>query len=206
MDHHDIKNMQTIRELNLIGLGDVVVDVGANVGVYTACFARHLGATGKIYSIELHPQTFMNLEMRFGHLENIELRNEAISDKTGIESFYAGSSSEVHNIVGHDMEYNPNVKIGEVKSITLDDLLKDEEEIGLIKIDVEGAEGKVLNGMRNVAKKTKAIMIENHLDEHWPEIRKILLEDFGFSCYNIENGDELNMESKRAYQCLCRRD
>ena len=206
MDHHDIKNMKVIRELDLIKLGDTVVDVGANVGAYTSFMLQQLGATGKVYSIELYPHTFSNLEMRFGHHKNIEVLNAAISDTNGTESYYAGENSEVHNILGHDTSYQANVKIGEIKSITLDELLKDEEEVSLIKIDVEGAELKVLNGMKNVAKRTRAVLIENHLDEDWPKIRTILIEDFGFSCYNVEQEEDVDINSPRPYQCLCQRN
>ena len=103
------------------------------------------------------------------------------------------------------MSHEPVAKVGEINSITLDELLKDEKEISLIKIDVEGAELKVLHGMKEVIKRTKSILIENHLDEIWPEIRKILIEDNGFKCYNIETEESVDMNSKRPYQCLCRR-
>ena len=83
---------------------------------------------------------------------------------------------------------------------------EDEAEIGLIKIDVEGAELKVLKGMTDVMKRTKAILIENHLDDIWPETRKILIDDNGFSCYNIEKDENVTINSERPYQCLCRRE
>lgn len=205
MDHHDVKNFELLRDESLIKLGDVVVDVGACYGGYTSFFSSILGGTGKIYCVELFPQNFQNLEMRFGHFKNIEFINAAISDSIGTESVYIGDSSEAHNIIGHSTSHVPNVKVGEIKSTTLDEMLKDEVEVGLIKIDVEGAELKVLNGMTNVIKRTKAILIENHLDEIWPEIRKILIEDNGFSCYNIEKDENVTINSERPYQCLCRR-
>ena len=153
MDHHDIKNFQLIQEQSLIKLGETVVDVGACHGAYTGFFNQVLGATGSIYCIELMPQTFSFLEMRFGHIENIHFVNAAVSDRNGTEAIYACDSNEMHNIVG-----NTGVKVGDINSITLDNLLKDEEEISLIKIDVEGAELKVLHGMTDVIKRTKTIL------------------------------------------------
>tara|TARA_R100000008_G_scaffold86093_1_gene77875 strand:- start:8347 stop:8967 length:621 start_codon:yes stop_codon:yes gene_type:complete len=205
MDNHDVKNFDLISKESLISLGDVVVDVGACHGSYTSFFSRILGNTGKIYCVELFPQTFSSLEMRFGHCNNIEFVNAAISDKNGTEDVYLGDSSEVHNIIGYSTSNVPNVKVGEIKSMTLDELLKDEDEISFIKIDVEGAELKVLHGMEQSIKKTKTILIENHSNELWPEIRKILIEDNGFSCYNVERDEVVTMESERPYQCLCRR-
>ena len=202
---HDLKNFNLIRQESLIELGDVVVDVGACHGAYTSFFSSLLGNTGKIYCLELFPPTFQMLEMRFGHSKNIEFVNAAVSDAVGKEDMYAGDTNEEHNIVGHNMSHEPVAKVGEINSITLDELLKDEKEISLIKIDVEGAELKVLHGMKEVIKRTKSILIENHLDEIWPEIRKILIEDNGFKCYNIETEETVDMNSKRPYQCLCRR-
>jgi FkbM family methyltransferase len=201
MDHHDDKNFRLIQEKSLIKLGDTVVDVGACQGVYTHFFNQVLGATGSIYCIELMPQVFSFLEMRFGHAENIHFINAAVSDKDDTEAIYACDSNEMHNIIG-----NTGVKVGDINSITLDELLKDEGEIALIKIDVEGAELKVLHGMKDVIKRTKTILLENHFDEHWPKIRKILIEDNGFSCYNIEKEENVTMNSDRPYQCLCRRE
>jgi len=200
MDHHDVKNFDTIRKNSLIGLGDVVVDVGACQGVYTQLFHELLGATGKIYCIELMPHMFSFLEMRFGHMTNIDFINAAVSDGVGTESIYGGDSDETFNILG-----GGGVKVGEAKSTTLDNLLKDEKEIALIKIDVEGAELKVLRGMKDVIKRTNNILIEVHYDEVWPEIRKILIEDNGLSCYNIETEEKVTMESPRPYQCICGR-
>ena len=198
MDHHDVKNFQTIDDL--ISLGDVVVDVGACHGTYTSFFARKLGATGRIYSIELMPNVFQNLEMRFGHFHNIEFINAAVSDKIGIEDLYATEANEMNNIVG-----KLGIKVGEVRSITLDQILSQHDQVSLIKIDVEGAELKVLNGMPNTLKKVETILLEVHLDEDWPEIRKILIEDNGFECYNIEKDEAVTINSPRPYQLLCRR-
>lgn len=200
MDHHDIKNFNTLNKLSLINLGDTVVDVGACHGDYTSFFLRCLGATGKVYSIELMPQTYSFLEMRFGHFKNVEFINAAVSDKTGIEDVYVSDTNETNNIIG-----GYGQKVGEIRSITLDELLLNEKEISLIKIDVEGAELKVLKGMADVLKKTNTILLEVHYDDIWPEIRKILLEDNGFDCYNVESDEKLTMSSNRPYQCLCRK-
>ena len=201
----DERNLRLIKELELLKLGDVAVDVGANAGSYTTYFSAWRGATGRIYSIEIMPNLYNFLEMTYGHLENTKFINAAISDTNGIESVYDGGSFEACNIVGYSSDGRPNHKIGEIRSITLDTLLQNEPEIALIKIDVEGAELKVLKGMTETVKKTDAILIEIHFDEDWPEIRKILLEDFNLLCYNVGKEEEVTMDSPRAYQCLCRR-
>ena len=59
--------------------------------------------------------------------------------------------------------------------------------------------------MKNVAQRTRTVLIENHLDEDWSEIRTILIEDFGFSCYDVGKEEAVNINSPRPYQCLCQR-
>ena len=201
-DLHDQNNWNLLTNNDVISLGDVVVDVGACQGTYLYMFLGILGATGKIHAIEMMPHNYKSIEFRFGHFPNVQFHNVAISDKNGIEPMYlAEGQNEMCGILEHN-----GTKIGQINSVTLDELLKDEDDISLIKIDVEGAELKVINGMKDVMKRTKSLMIECHDDEIWPEIRRILIEENGFSCYNIEKREIITETSDRAYQCFCRRE
>ena len=56
MDSNDLKNFEILTPI--IKEGDILVDIGANYGDYTDFFKRCLNGTGKIYSVELHPDTF----------------------------------------------------------------------------------------------------------------------------------------------------
>ena len=49
--------------------------------------------------------------------------------------------------------------------------------------------------MKGIVSNVECILLENHFDEDWPEIRKILIEDYGFTCYNMETDEKLDMES-----------
>ena len=142
MDSNDLKVMSKIS--NLINVEDILVDIGANNGLYTEFFNNKTNGTGKIYSVELHPNTFKGLEEKFKINNNILVFNNAICDKNEMIDFYAGNDSCTNNIIGHDMSFKPNQKIGQIQGITLDELLKNENKIKLIKIDVEGAELSVL--------------------------------------------------------------
>jgi FkbM family methyltransferase len=129
-------------------------------------FLKTIGNTGKIYSIELHPQTANILTNRFNNYDNVFVFNNAICDKNEMIDYYAGVDSFTNNIIGHDMNYKKNVKIGEISGTTLDNLLRNENHIRLIKIDVEGSELSVLKGMKKTIKKTDYVLLECHLDEH----------------------------------------
>jgi len=205
MDHHDITNMRTLDMLKCVGVNDVVVDVGACDGTYTNYFKNKLLGTGKIYCLEMSPTNFEVLNQRFAQ-DNISIINVAVSDHEGDVTFYNGATKEEFNLVGHNTSFKKMEEAGTIACSTLDKILEKEDRIKIIKIDVEGAELQVLRGMKRIAEKTECILLENHFDEDWPEIRKILIEDYGFTCYNIEKQEGVTMESPRPYQCLCQRE
>ncbi len=69
MDQNDRLNFTILDKY--IEEGDVLVDIGANAGIYTDYFNRITNGNSKIYCVELHPQTFKTLEQRFGSESNI---------------------------------------------------------------------------------------------------------------------------------------
>ena len=103
------------------------------------------------------------------------------------------------------MPFTKNESLGKIQGITLDSLLKNENKIKLIKIDVEGAEKLVLNGMKKIINNVENILIECHLDEDWDEIKNILIGELNLSCINIKDNIEVNNNSNRVYQCLCKK-
>jgi len=121
----DLINFKLLSDV--IQHGDTVVDVGANLGIYTDFFKKSLNNTGKIYSIELHPDTYNQLKNRFNQ-ENITVLNNAISNVDETIPFYKGSDSCTNNIIGHDCYFQSNPKIGEIQSIRLDTLFKNEKK------------------------------------------------------------------------------
>jgi len=203
MDSNDLKTIEFIS--NIIKENDLLVDVGANNGEYTDFFKNKLNSTGKIYCIELSPATYNNLVNKFNGDENIIVLNNAICDKNEPIMFYEGSTSQTNNIIGHDMNFRPNKENGMVNGLRLDTLLNDVPIINLVKIDVEGAELLVLKGMEGVIDKIKHIVLECHLDEDWEEIRDLILVKYKLSCHNILTNEEITINSKRAYQCYCKK-
>lgn len=206
MDHHDVKNFEYLGKL--INENSIVVDVGAHLGVYTNFFTQVINDGGKIYSIELNPSTFNRLQTSFSSHKNVILLNKAVSNNNGVVDFYHdGGHTQTTNILGFDANKNINDKIGSIESVRLDTLLEKEENIDLIKIDVEGAEIKVLEGLEGVILKVKYLLVECHMDEEWDIIKDLLLVKYGFSCYDIQYESPVNIDTKeRSYQCLCKKN
>lgn len=203
MDNNDLKNFEVLSQI--ITEGDILVDVGSNYGDYTDFFKSKLNGTGTIYSIELHPETYNELKSKFENDQNIKTFNYAVCDIDSEIEYFKGKDAWTNNIIGHDMSFTKNESLGKIQGITLDSLLKNENKIKLIKIDVEGAEKLVLNGMKKIINNVENILIECHLDEDWDEIKNILIGELNLSCINIKDSIEVNNNSNRVYQCLCKK-
>ena len=143
---------------SLVKPGMTVVDVGANIGVYTLYAARLLQGRGKIHSFEPTPRTYEilrdNIQVN-GFLESgvIELHQTAVTDRSGTSPFAVFSNDSGHNTLFAD---GPG-KL-EVQTISLDEALP-AETVDLVKIDAEGAEPLILRGMRQIIERSPAIRI-----------------------------------------------
>lgn len=131
--------------------GDTFVDVGAHVGYYALFAARQVGPTGRVHALEAHPDNHALLEQNIAlnAYPNIEAFHVAASDEAGVAELYVSTSGNLggHALVpsGGKSEDSPRV---EVRTVRLDDHFA---EHGLrpdvMKLDVEGAEARVVRGM-----------------------------------------------------------
>lgn len=176
--------------------GDVVHDIGANIGLYTIFAAKEVGPSGQVCAFEPHPANTMSL------MDNIILNNlgdrvkviaSALNDKEGFLDFNlrhttAGSSmSQLSSTVdGDGKEFVP--VISELKhSCTLDSLIKK----GLIrspdhvKIDVDGNELLVLAGMKATLKsESRPRTLQIEVNHHYGQKLDDLLVSYG---YNLDH-------------------
>lgn len=130
----------------LLQPGDVFVDVGANVGMYSAVASLRVGPSGRVLAVEASPITFEKLQVitRRG-LGNIVARHCAVADAAGGLEFFIGP--EDHSGVSslRDLGAAATQRV-RVPAETLDHLLEGWPKVRFIKIDVEGAELKVIKG------------------------------------------------------------
>lgn len=132
---------------SLIKPGMIVVDIGANIGIYTNFFAQLIGENGKVHAFEPDPINFRLLSSALSHRHNIFLNQSAIGDKTNNISLYVSSSMNVDHRT-YDCGDKRN-KIS-VKSTTLDDYFLKGQRVDFIKIDIQGYEYHALLGMKGV--------------------------------------------------------
>jgi FkbM family methyltransferase len=174
--------------------GDVVVDIGANIGYYALLEARLVGNNGKIYAIEPVRQ---NVELLRKNIEingysNIMSYELAIGDVNGVNSMYITKQRNKHTfreVVGTRKEKYVTGKI-DVEVVTLDDFLQNKLYPNVIRMDVEGYEYQIIKGMKNTLQKKLPlkIFVEFHfhlLKQH--ESIEILetLKDAGFRLADV---------------------
>jgi FkbM family methyltransferase len=137
----------------------VAIDVGANIGNHTLYFANYFN---KVIAIEPQANNFELLKINklLSLNKNIELLNIGISDiKDTMQIIMPDISNSGSTKL---IEKNIKSKISElVKVDTLDNIIK-ENNIALIKIDVEGMELKVLNGAKEVIEKNQPFILFEH--------------------------------------------
>ncbi len=123
--------------------------------------------------------------------------------KDSIINYYKGKDAWTNNIIGHDMNFVENPIAGKVESIRLDTFFSNEESIKLIKIDVEGAEKFVLEGLEKIIYKTKYILVECHLQQDWDIIKDLIIKKYELTCIDLENMKKVSYDSQKPYQCFC---
>jgi len=142
----------------------VVLDIGANFGLYTATSASFVKDHGRLYSFEANPHTFDMLKRtlyanRLAQHPNVIAVNALISDKPGRSTLYytpefLGGATMTD--VGH---WGAAKRSIEFDATTIDEFLPDDLAVDLVKIDVEGHEPFVMRGMRNTIKRSPNIRI-----------------------------------------------
>lgn len=138
----------------------VVVDVGASIGIYSL-IALSKSLDNKVYSFEPDSRASkIYLEnVRINNYSHYKLENRVVSDKTGYEYFSGEKESEISHI-SKDKDHNKQ----KIPSVALDDYLVKMgiKHIDIVKIDVEGAELKVLRGLSKYLRKklVKQMIIE----------------------------------------------
>ncbi|KKN00420.1 hypothetical protein LCGC14_1137930 [marine sediment metagenome] len=132
--------------------GMVCMDLGANIGYVTLLMADKIGPTGKIHAIEPDPANIelLNINMKLNNYsDRMQVFNMGVSNKKGEMDFHIGRAS---NLGGMTKSKNTTGKIIKVKVDTLTNFCEGKELPELIKMDIEGHEVEVMEGMHELVK------------------------------------------------------
>lgn len=142
--------------------GDVIVDVGAGIGVDTGVFSRSVGADGKVFAIEAHPGTFALLReaIVLNGWRNVTPIHCAIMEGPGTVHI-AGPPADEGSTIQRSNSGSSSV---DVPGTSLDLLCEQHgiAHIDLLKVNIEGAEQLAIRGMRETLARTKTVVIACH--------------------------------------------
>ena len=132
----------------LVPAGGAVVDVGANIGLWTCSLARHVGPDGRVDAVEPYPENLERLRANVDRnsLSNVRILDVALSDREGTLALFApaGHPGGGSGSIGA-RDPGDGVSLGDVPCVRLDSVY-DGGRLDLLKIDVEGHELEVLAG------------------------------------------------------------
>lgn len=142
--------------------GDVFLDVGANIGLYSLVAAQRVGPLGRVCAFEPVPATAARLrqQLALNDLANITVEELAVGNAPGPVALYlppAGNSG-MASLYAYTNELRPPISVA---ATTLDAYTSGWPAVRLIKMDIEGAEWLALQGMTHLlATQRPALLLE----------------------------------------------
>ena len=143
-----------------------VIDIGANIGLYTVLFSKIIEPSRKVLAVEPVPKAIQLLKnnlSRNGCIENVLIYEGLTCDKKANYKLNTVEGLEEYSSLGelvHVYVNNKSSKTIEVEGDTIDNLVRTNKlNPGFIKIDAEGAEFKILSGAREVMKEFRPTIL-----------------------------------------------
>ncbi len=167
--YHEIFNEQ-VYKFNTDNGSPYIIDCGSNIGLSVIYF-KYLYPEARIVAFEPDPEIFQLLEFNVNafNFQGIELHRKAISDFEGEMTFWQEGS------VGGRLHTDPrDGKLIDVQVISLRSFLKD--PVTLLKIDIEGAELKVLENCSDLLVHVEYLFVEYHGRKGEPQLLQNVLE------------------------------
>ncbi|MBK9793326.1 MAG: FkbM family methyltransferase [Sphingobacteriales bacterium] len=168
-DKHEIALLK-----QYIKKGDIVLDIGANIGFYTKILSDLVGETGKVYAFEPDKTNFSHLKKAVENLKNVALINKAVSDKTGVITLYHSDLLNVDHKTYATKDYTSKT---EIECVAIDDVIPD-KKVDFIKIDIQGYEYFAFQGMTEVFKANEDLKIIAELYPYGLNNSGIKVEEF----------------------------
>ena len=151
---------------SLLQPGMTVVDVGAHVGCHALLAARLVGPQGKVIAFEASPENFSLLQknVALNGYQNIECVQKAVSNRSGTITFHLSLEGNDRNSIYDNSRTGRPGRAVTVPATTLDEFMASAgwPHVNLVKIDVEGAEPLVFEGMSELLRRSHdvALIIE----------------------------------------------
>jgi FkbM family methyltransferase len=139
--------------------GDTFVDIGASIGYFSVTLGRHVGEEGSVIAFEPGPQnqSLLLLNLAANGVHNADVRPQALSDveetlaysRLGANGMIAPFDGDPVTLATHDL----------VHAGRLDAAIGEQRRVDAMKIDVEGAEARVLRGGEQMLARCKPFLV-----------------------------------------------
>jgi len=181
-----------------------LVDIGANIGLYTALAMHQLDANGRVVTFEPHPQAFSFLQKNIAAnhtgpqaCPRVDAFNLAAASEPGQGELRLNPENHADNRL-YQGTYQGKIEQWEalpVEARPVDDVLTelDVEEVNFVKIDIQGYEQKAISGFQKTLARSQNVLL---MSEFWPKGLKEaggsaieylqLLTDLGFTLYELK--------------------
>ena len=182
-DNREYLSIKTMQQE--LGSGDIVVDIGANIGYYALLEARLVGDKGKVYAVEpvAHNLELLKKNIGLNNYKNMEVFQFAIGNENKTASMYISNKSNWSSMIKSELISGTIIEEKSVGMITLDKFLENKPWPDLIRMDVEGYEVEIIEGMTKFLKSNKPLKIfmEIHDSRNGKREEMLnILKKFGF--------------------------
>jgi FkbM family methyltransferase len=175
--------------------GDLTIDVGANIGYTASILGIRVGPTGTVICFEPHPQVFESLR------QNVEiwgkdpkcgsfvLHQAALGMKDGQALLHTNELFQTNRgtaWISDAVEHSAGLQVIEVPILNLDRLLGEGVTIGVLKLDAEGHELDILQGMARILKRRGVRDLVFEERSAFPALTHDYLKSLGYSIFGLE--------------------
>ena len=162
---HQYEKAETRFFLSACAPGMTFLDIGANVGYYSALALARFKGNGSVIALEPDPDSFFYLQRTVAANGKAACVQKAASSYNGSTRLFLNTENKGDNrLYANDLATQEL----EVSTVTVDQLLTELQvsSVNLIKIDVQGHEGHVFRGMKQTIRNSRQLTI---LSEFWPD-------------------------------------
>jgi len=194
---------------HLVGPGDIFVDVGANIGVYTILASRLVGISGRVYAFEPIQSVFEYLErnISLNKATNVIVNRIALEEKDREAEIFVNRESGLTSLGQTGRGYVIATEM--VSTMPLDQYLESRSvpRVDFLKIDVEGYEGHVLRGASRLLEREHRLVVlcelaEKNFKPLGLSVGSVIdwMRGYGFEAWEINrhDGQLFKIESSQA--------